>query len=401
MPKWLLQATAGIAALALLFQPAMPRAKKAELYHDQVAVLIYHLVDDEQRGPVTISPALLRDQLSFLKERGFHFITHRQFREFLDGGTVPNNAVLVTFDDGYDSYGAHAMPIMKELGVPAVNFVITETLDHPLQGNLRFLDRSGLAKTADETRGYEIQCHTHALHAKGPKGPLLATRLTDVRTGAEESDRDYENRIAQDALRCRREINSVVPASVDAIAYPFGAFDERSIPVLRDAGYRYGYTVVPEMADRSVDRMQIPRINAGSPYVSPRRLYNAILKSVYEIGDPDRLLPLDLVARDVGFEMHDDPRTNTVELVWNKRHYRLNGDARKVELADGQAAMEMSDKIEKRGKHVYIRKNDLQHMLGKRVEYMVNLRRYAVLQTPPQEGPEPQTGPTLAVQGGL
>jgi peptidoglycan/xylan/chitin deacetylase (PgdA/CDA1 family) len=37
--------------------------------------------------------------------------------------------VLVTFDDGYQDYFEHALPILREFGVPAVNFVATQFVD--------------------------------------------------------------------------------------------------------------------------------------------------------------------------------------------------------------------------------------------------------------------------------
>ncbi len=43
----------------------------------------------------------------------------------MEGATVPSNAVLVTFDDGYQSFYTAAYPILKSLRIPAVNFVIT------------------------------------------------------------------------------------------------------------------------------------------------------------------------------------------------------------------------------------------------------------------------------------
>ncbi|MFP3513608.1 polysaccharide deacetylase family protein, partial [Peribacillus sp. SIMBA_075] len=47
------------------------------------------------------------------------------FVQFVQTGTLPTeNAVLITFDDGYESYYTEAFPIMREYGFPSVNFAI-------------------------------------------------------------------------------------------------------------------------------------------------------------------------------------------------------------------------------------------------------------------------------------
>jgi peptidoglycan/xylan/chitin deacetylase (PgdA/CDA1 family) len=43
----------------------------------------------------------------------------------LDGAALPPNPVMITFDDGYRSNADVALPILRELGVPAVFFIAT------------------------------------------------------------------------------------------------------------------------------------------------------------------------------------------------------------------------------------------------------------------------------------
>jgi peptidoglycan/xylan/chitin deacetylase (PgdA/CDA1 family) len=43
----------------------------------------------------------------------------------LDGAALPRNPVMITFDDGYRSCRDIALPILRELGVPATFFIAT------------------------------------------------------------------------------------------------------------------------------------------------------------------------------------------------------------------------------------------------------------------------------------
>ncbi len=98
------------------------------MYQNQVAVITYHHIDPSVQGDVTITPKLFRSQLIDLLDRNYHFITLDQLLAYYEGQEVPPNAVLITFDDGYESFYNYAYPVLKELSIPAVNFVITKKI---------------------------------------------------------------------------------------------------------------------------------------------------------------------------------------------------------------------------------------------------------------------------------
>src|SRR3546814_11760771 len=61
--------------------------------------------------------------MQHLRDR-FHPVSCREIVAALDGGlALPRDAVLVTFDDGYDDNHAIAFPILRDLGVHATFFV--------------------------------------------------------------------------------------------------------------------------------------------------------------------------------------------------------------------------------------------------------------------------------------
>ena len=99
----------------------------------KLRVLAYHRVltiDDADAFAfdldlVSASAQQFREQMSIVKRR-YHPLTFRQLFEFLDAGEAPpRDALVVTFDDGYDDNYRVAFPILEELGVPAVFFVST------------------------------------------------------------------------------------------------------------------------------------------------------------------------------------------------------------------------------------------------------------------------------------
>jgi peptidoglycan/xylan/chitin deacetylase (PgdA/CDA1 family) len=67
---------------------------------------------------------LLVDTIEAFRSRGYRFVKLAEFVANRDAGGV----ALLTFDDGYTGVGARAFPVLRELRVPALCFLVTECL---------------------------------------------------------------------------------------------------------------------------------------------------------------------------------------------------------------------------------------------------------------------------------
>ncbi|WNR42433.1 polysaccharide deacetylase family protein [Paenibacillus roseipurpureus] len=259
----------------LNFSPTFASTKDV-FYTDKVAVLVYHHLDDQESSSVTISPQLFKRQLQYLKRRGFEFITLDQFKAFKqDGKQIPDNAILVTFDDGYESFFTYAYPILKKLQIPAVNFVITKDLDDPKKPKLAALSPEEITQIRQDDPDIEFQCHSDHLHAAQDGKPMLSNKL--FINGVQETDDVYKKRVVDDTKSCMSKLTSLNAATkVDAYAYPFGSYTETTMAQLQEAGIQFAFTTKAGLTSRDLDSMQIPRINAGSPYVRPHSINNLI-----------------------------------------------------------------------------------------------------------------------------
>jgi peptidoglycan/xylan/chitin deacetylase (PgdA/CDA1 family) len=89
----------------------------------------YHYVrpafDYAYQGIIGVTPGQLKTQLEMLGELG-EFVGARQVRDAVRGADkLPDRAILATFDDGLREQHAHALPVLRALGVPALFFVNT------------------------------------------------------------------------------------------------------------------------------------------------------------------------------------------------------------------------------------------------------------------------------------
>ena len=101
----------------------------------KVVILMYHSVmDDPQQerstlGGIIHSTEIFREQMRMLA-REYHPVTMNDVLLFIkDGKKLPPQAVVVTFDDGYADNYEVAMPILNELGVPAIFYITVESVE--------------------------------------------------------------------------------------------------------------------------------------------------------------------------------------------------------------------------------------------------------------------------------
>ncbi|HEY2902520.1 MAG TPA: polysaccharide deacetylase family protein [Polyangia bacterium] len=97
----------------------------------RLTVLLYHRVEEPdaigELDPhlVDATPAEFDTQMAILAQY-FTPVTVDQIIEARNGGSLPSNAAIVTFDDGYRDNYRNAVPILKRHGMNAVFFVTTD-----------------------------------------------------------------------------------------------------------------------------------------------------------------------------------------------------------------------------------------------------------------------------------
>jgi peptidoglycan/xylan/chitin deacetylase (PgdA/CDA1 family) len=104
-----------------------------------LAVFTYHRIavpgvasDDYYDPVISATPEAFRAQVRFLRER--FAVVHLEELAALGGSLRPDRkrpAALITFDDGYCDNFRTALPILRELGVPAAFFLPTSYLQAP------------------------------------------------------------------------------------------------------------------------------------------------------------------------------------------------------------------------------------------------------------------------------
>jgi peptidoglycan/xylan/chitin deacetylase (PgdA/CDA1 family) len=96
-----------------------------------LTVLLYHGVAPETGQGIYnykgkhISPEAFKRHLDFVARYYTVLPLDESFRRFRER-TLPRHALAITFDDGYRNFYTHALPLLKESGMPATIFLATD-----------------------------------------------------------------------------------------------------------------------------------------------------------------------------------------------------------------------------------------------------------------------------------
>ena len=160
-----------------------------------VTVLCYHEVrPDRDDDCMNVKPEIFRRHIREFKEAGYTFIDVSALRKSGAGSSLPEKAVLITFDDGYADNYNYAYPILRDEQVPGTFFVVSSTV-----GN----ENRMTADQLREMRANGMQIGSHTVNHE----PLIAMSPEEI---------DFELRASREALE------KLLGKSVYALAYPTG-----------------------------------------------------------------------------------------------------------------------------------------------------------------------------------
>ena len=200
------------------FTPVPANASGAHKAPDEaVPVLAYNVINeprpDTSNPEIWVPPEEFSAQMRYLADQGFHAVTLRQvWAAWKEGGLLPSKPIVISFNAGYHSVYAKALPVLRERGWLGTLFLQASQTEEDLPAS----DVKGLVKA-----GWELDA--------------------TAQTGADlpgQSDEQLEAEVAGG----RRRVQEFA-ARVEFFAYPGGDFDERVSQAVEAAGFRGAVTL--------------------------------------------------------------------------------------------------------------------------------------------------------------
>ncbi len=206
-------------------------------------ILLYHNITDFDQGfdyDVHISREKFTEQLNFLKENNFNTITFKDYYEYrVNGKELPENPIIITFDDGYYSNYKIAYPLLKSMGMKGTIFTVTYSSYIPKTFVFNHFTWAE-AKEMAQSGVIDIESHSanHIVH----------TNLS------------YDEYLYQ-ARKSYFDIYKNTGIKPFCYAYPTGALTELSQKICEEAGYKIQCTVMGKLNNDLTPLNELRRLN--------------------------------------------------------------------------------------------------------------------------------------------
>ncbi|MHB8422753.1 MAG: glycosyltransferase [Leptospirales bacterium] len=208
-------------------------------------VLSYHRVaEDLNRDILCVHPFDFFEQMKWLREEGYEILPVEAALDLLKKGTLPAQAVAITFDDGYRDIFEKAFPILARMEIPSMVFPVTGFVQgvgrHP-----RYLHRGKevLYLTVDQIRamkkeGVDFGCHTHS-HPWLPRIHL------------EEATAEIR--------QSKQLLEEWTSGPIKVFCYPNGAYESEHFHLLQKHGFEAAFSMRPGLNRPSASRWTLRR----------------------------------------------------------------------------------------------------------------------------------------------
>ena len=250
-----------IAILALVVWNA--RAATADWPNDTFQVLCYHEVTDDPKAllnPYSISTRQLAEQFEWLKENGFRVIKIDDILAARAGvRPLPSKAILLTFDDGYESFYKNVFPLLKVFNYPAVQAIVGSWInadpgDIPVTTEIEKYDTGSMMKWQEikelsDSGLVEIASHSFASHVGIPANPqksmipALVSHRYDADKQEYENDKDYLSRIKTDLQKNSALIKAKTGKTPRVMVWPYGRYNQAAVNMAAAEGMQVTLTL--------------------------------------------------------------------------------------------------------------------------------------------------------------
>lgn len=217
-----------------------PAALSADEISTQVPILMYHHLSEDVTNSEMVSPEQFEAQIRALSEAGYTGVSFDELQAYvLRGEPLPENPVVITFDDGYRSNYTLAYPILQKYGMKATIFAVGVSFgtDHYKDTDYAITPHFGAAEAAEMTASglISIQSHTYDMHQWPPYETGSAVRENILQLSG-ESEEAYVQALTEDFTRSRALLEDATGRPVDVLAYPAGQYSTLAQVTLQSLG---------------------------------------------------------------------------------------------------------------------------------------------------------------------
>ena len=210
-------------------------------------ILMYHRVapcSDSVTKRYVVNPEAFEKQLRYLRDSGFYNVSLDEWlNAMLTDRPLPDRAIALTFEDGYQNFYDYAFPLLKKYAFTATVFLIAGSIGKSLEKEERLMGWQEIHHLKDE-------------------GILFGSHSFNHRSLTSLSDAEIVQEGAQSRALLIRELG--IP--VTAFSYPYGHFDATVEHLIGACGYTIGVSTWKGLGSLHGNPLALPRIEVMGSY---------------------------------------------------------------------------------------------------------------------------------------
>ena len=216
-----------------------------------IITIMYHRFEENKYPSTNIRMTDFKEHLEMIKKNNIKFVNPSNFEDELNNNKNQRK-VLITIDDGYQSFYDNAWPILKESKIPFILFISTREV-----GKNGYMSWKNI-KEIEKYDFVEIGNHSHT-----------HDYLIDFDDAAIENDLKKSISIFEENLGK----NSIF------FSYPFGEYSLSLKKIVVNLGFKYAFGQHSGVVDYTKNFFEMPRFPINEKYGETER-FKTILKTL-------------------------------------------------------------------------------------------------------------------------
>jgi peptidoglycan/xylan/chitin deacetylase (PgdA/CDA1 family) len=216
-----------------------------------IIVLMYHRFEENKYPSTNTKISNFIEHLDLIKKNQFKFVNPNNFESKLLNNKNQKK-ILLTIDDGFQSFYENAWPILKEEEIPFVLFVNTREV-----GTYGYMNWTQIKEIAKEKF---VHIGNHSFSHE-----YLVDKTNDE--------------IIYDISRARSDLKNNLGHNSPFFSYPFGEYSNNFKNIIKDFGFKYAFGQHSGVVDETKDFYELPRFPINEAYGELKR-FEIVLKTI-------------------------------------------------------------------------------------------------------------------------
>ena len=208
-----------------------------------IITIMYHRFEENKYPSTNIKMVDFINHLQIIKENGIKFVNPSNFEDELNN-YKNQRKVLVTIDDGYQSFYNNAWPILKESKIPFILFISTREVGK--KGYMSWEDIREISKY----NFVEIGNHSHTHEY------LVDENKDLIKSDIEKSISIFKKELGRNSY---------------FFSYPFGEYSLQFKDIIKSLGFKYAFGQHSGVMDETKDFYELPRFPINEKYGEIKR----------------------------------------------------------------------------------------------------------------------------------